>query len=201
MSKRQELFNQAAENWDKEYDNLKLRAFLDQFVPSFGLLAGQSVLDVGTGTGILIPFLHQAVGSKGHITAVDYAQNMVNICKTKHADLPNVSIIVANAEDLQVPVASFDAVTCFAVFPHLEHKKIALKQFHHVLKSKGKLIIAHALSSTQIKAHHSNIAAVAQDVLPQEQEMKHLLKEAGFTNITVVDKPGCYLCISDKPST
>jgi ubiquinone/menaquinone biosynthesis C-methylase UbiE len=200
MSKRQELFNQAAENWDKEYDNLKLRAFLDQFVPSFGLLAGQSVLDVGTGTGILIPFLHQAVGSKGHITAVDYAQNMVNICKTKYANLPNVSIIVANAEDLQVSVASFDAVTCFAVFPHLENKKIALKQFHRVLKPKGRLIIAHALSSSEIRKHHQSAPqAVANDALPSETNMKKLLHQAGFTGIQIVDKQGCYLCKSTKP--
>ena len=77
MSARQAFFNQAAQNWDKEFGNPKLHAFLEQFVPSFGLSAGQHVLDVGTGTGILIPFLHKALGAKGHITAIDYAPNMV----------------------------------------------------------------------------------------------------------------------------
>ena len=115
MSARQAFFNQAAQNWDKEFDNPQLHAFLEQFVPSFGLSAGQHVLDVGTGTGILIPFLHKALGSKGHITAIDYAQNMVDICKTKYAHLPNVSIMVADAEKLQFPDESFDAVTCFGL--------------------------------------------------------------------------------------
>jgi len=200
MSARQAFFNQAAKNWDKEFGNPQLYAFLEQFVPSFGLSAGQHVLDVGTGTGILIPFLHKALGAKGHITAIDYAPNMVGICKTKYAHLPNVSIIVANAEKLQFPDASFDAVTCFGLFPHLDNKKAALDQFHRVLKSKGRLIIAHALSSAEIKSHHQSAPqAVANDVLPTEAEMRKLLQQAGFTGIKIVDRQGSYLCTSIKP--
>ncbi len=194
MSERKAFFNHAAENWDREYRKPKLQAFLEQFVPSWGLLSGQSVLDVGTGTGILIPFLLKAVGSTGHITAIDYAQNMVDICKTKYAHLPNVSILVANSENLQFPDTSFDAVTCFGVFPHLDNKEVALKQFHRVLKSKGRLIIAHALSSAEVKSHHQNAPAVANDSLPAEPEMRKLLQQAGFTEIEIVDKKGSYLC-------
>jgi ubiquinone/menaquinone biosynthesis C-methylase UbiE len=200
MKKRQTFFNQAAENWDKEYVNPKLHAFLEQFVQSFGLLDSQNVLDVGAGTGVLIPFLHKVVGSKGHITAVDYARNMVDICKTKYGYLPNVSIIVANAENLQFPDASFDTITCFSLFPHLDNKIAALDQFHRVLKSKGRLVIAHALSSAEIEIHHQNAPpAVANDVLPDETEMRKLLQQAGFTEIQIVDKQGSYLCTSTKP--
>jgi ubiquinone/menaquinone biosynthesis C-methylase UbiE len=200
MRNRQAFFNQAAENWDKEIDNPKLQAFLEQFVPSFDLIAGQTVLDVGTGTGILIPFLHKALGPKGHITAIDYAPNMVDICKIKHAQLSNISIIVSNAENLQFPDASFDAVTCFGLFPHLDNKKAALNQFYRVLKSKGRLIIAHALSSLEVKRHHQTAPqAVAYDVLPTETKMRKLLEQTGFTGIQIVDKPGSYLCTSTKP--
>jgi ubiquinone/menaquinone biosynthesis C-methylase UbiE len=199
MSKRQAFFNQAAENWDKEYDNPQLQAFLKQFVPSFDLLAGQNVLDVGTGTGILISFLYRALGSTGHITAIDYAQNMVNICKNRHAQLPNLTVMVANAENLQFPNQTFDAVTCFGLFPHLENKKAVLQQFYRVLKPNGKLIIAHALGSQEIKNHHQNAPPeIAQDELPDEDVMRRLLHQAGFENISIVDKTGCYLCISTK---
>ena len=201
MKKRQAFFNQAAENWDKEHKSPKLQAFLKQFVQSFGILAGQHVLDVGTGTGILIPFLLESVGSKGHITAVDYAQNMVNICKTKYSHLPNVSIQVANVENLPFPDALFDAVTCFGLFPHLDNKKVALQQFYRVLKSKGKLIIAHALSSEEVKNIHKKNAypAVAKDELPNKNAMWNLLNQADFTRIQIIDKKGSYLCTSIKP--
>lgn len=201
MRKRQAFFNQAAENWDKEYISPKLQVFLKQFVQSFGILAEEHVLDVGTGTGILIPFLLEIVGSKGHIKAVDYAKSMVDICKNKYSHLPNVSIQVANVENLPFPDALFDAVTCFGLFPHLDNKKVALQQFYRVLKSKGKLIIAHALSSEEVKTIHKKNAhpAVANDVLPNKNEMWNLLNQADFTRIQIIDKKGSYLCTSIKP--
>jgi ubiquinone/menaquinone biosynthesis C-methylase UbiE len=85
------------------------------------------------------------------------------------------------------------------LFPHLENKDEALSQFNRVLKPGGKLVIAHALSSQQIKSHHHNAAlVVAHDELPSEAEMRRMLKTAGFENVQITDVPGCYLCISNK---
>lgn len=198
MKKRQIFFNKTAEIWDKKFDNTKLHTFLEEFVLSFGLFTGQHVLDVGTGTGILIPYIHKIVGSKGHITAIDYARNMVEICKKKYSNLPNLSICVANAETMQFPDNSFDVVICFGVFPHLDNKQDVLNQFHRVLKSNGKLIIAHALSREEVKHHHQKIPEVAKDKVPNQKEMRKLLKKACFTEIKIVDKKGSYLCLSKK---
>ena len=79
MTARRTYFNKLAETWDKTYCTDELLTFLEDFVPKFGLKLGERVLDVGTGTGILIPFLLKAVGSSGFITAVDFAENMVEI--------------------------------------------------------------------------------------------------------------------------
>jgi ubiquinone/menaquinone biosynthesis C-methylase UbiE len=193
------FFNKAAPTWDKTFYNNKLTDFLSQLVPKFGLKAGQKVLDVGTGTGILVPFLLDAVGSDGYVTAVDFAEKMVEICKTKYANHPNLTVMVQNAENLQFPTESFDEVTCFGLFPHLENKGSALNQFNRMLKFGGKLVIAHALSSQEIKSHHHNAApAVANDVLPSVQEMCKMLRKAGFENVEITDKPGCYLCMANK---
>jgi ubiquinone/menaquinone biosynthesis C-methylase UbiE len=197
---RREFFNKAAPTWDKTFFNTKLTDFLTSFVPKFGIKLGQKVLDIGSGTGILIPFLLEAVGSSGHVTAVDFAEQMVEICKTKYADRSNLTVMVQSAENLQLSDGSFDAVTCFGLFPHLENKDLALTQFNRVLKRGGKLIIAHALSSQEIRSHHHNAAVVvAHDELPSLQEMCKMLRKAGFENVEIIDKPGCYLCVSNKP--
>lgn len=196
MIKRREFFNKAAVTWDKRFESKEYTNFLSQLIPKFKLRPGQRVLDVGTGTGLLIPFLVKAVGPTGHVTAVDYAEKMVEICKKKYTGVSNVSIAVKRVENLDFPSESFDAVTCFGLFPHLEKKKAALTQLNRVLKPGGKLIIAHALSSAEIKAHHSNASAVTHDTLPDRKEMKRFLKQMGFTGIQITDKPGCYFCLS-----
>jgi ubiquinone/menaquinone biosynthesis C-methylase UbiE len=202
MTTRKTFFNKVAGTWDKNYRTKELLTFLEDFVLQFGLKPNERILDVGTGTGILIPFLLKAVGSSGHITAVDFAENMVEICRSKYGHFPNVIIARQEVEDLDLPVESFDTIVCFGVFPHIVNKERALFHMNRVLRTGGRLIIAHALSSQQIREHHhSTSSAVAADELPTAEEMEKLLKSNGFGRIRSVDKPGEYLSLSVKLNT
>jgi ubiquinone/menaquinone biosynthesis C-methylase UbiE len=188
-----------ASKWDDRYCTRELLSFLDEFVPKFGLRLGQKILDMGTGTGILIPFLLKAIGPSGSITAIDYAEKMVIRCGEKFSHLSNVLILKQDVENLDLNPNSFDAVTCFGLFPHIENKEKALHNLNRVLKPGGKLIIAHALSSLEIKNHHHKAPRIVlNDVLPEESDMKKILVKSGFNEITIEDKPGYYLCKSIK---
>jgi ubiquinone/menaquinone biosynthesis C-methylase UbiE len=196
---RRDFFNEAAGAWDEKYGTPELERFLEELVPCFGLKPGQRILDAGTGTGVLIPYLVQAVGSSGSITAIDYAEEMVKICGSKYGHLQNVTIENQNVETLNYPPNFFNAVTCFGLFPHIEDRERALSQFNQVLKGGGRLIIAHALSSAEIKACHRDATlAVANDTLPREEEMRKLLSDTGFVHVCIRDEPGCYFCTSTK---
>ena len=196
---RKAYFNKVAAIWDQKYCTPELESFITKLVPLFGLRAGQNVLDVGTGTGILIPFISREVAPSGSITAIDYAENMVQNCRLKHSHLKNVSIKLEDIEEPNLPPEHYDAITCFGLFPHLENKWKALHQMNHLLKSGGKLVIAHALSSTEIRTRHKSASsAVLSDALPEKTEMELLLKRAGFADIHIKDETGCYLCTSNK---
>jgi len=194
---RKTYFNEQANTWDERFCTPNLSSFLEKLVPQFGLEPGQNILDVGTGTGVLIPYLIQAVGAAGSVTAIDYSEKMIQICKTKHSHLKNVSVELKNIEEDAFPEESFDAVICFGLFPHIENKEKALQNMNRALKPCGKLVIAHALSSEELKAHHNNASSsVVNDVLPEEAEMIQLLEQTRFAEIRIKDEPGCYLCVA-----
>ena len=195
---RKAYFNQAAESWDQKYYTPELETFLEELVPKFGLEPRQNILDAGTGTGVLIPFILRIIGPSGSITAIDYAENMINLFRSKFCDLQNVRVELKDVEELNLPTETFDAAICFSLFPHLERKAQALKNLNRVLKRRGRLVIAHALSSAEIKEHHKGTLPVAKDLLPEETEMRLMLSEAGFSNIHVIDEPGLYLCLATK---
>jgi ubiquinone/menaquinone biosynthesis C-methylase UbiE len=134
-----EYFDKAASTWDERFITPSLSSFLAKLVPQFGLKAGQSVLDVGTGTGVLIPYLIRAVGPSGSVTAIDYSEKMVQTCNRKHLHIKNVSIKVGNIEEDAFQPETFDAVVCFGVFPHLENKEKALQNISSLLKQGGNL--------------------------------------------------------------
>lgn len=194
-----EYFDQSANTWDEMFLTPILSAFLEKLVPQFRLEPRYAVLDVGTGTGVLIQYLVKAVGSSGEITAIDYSKKMVNVCRTKYSHLKNVKIKIGNIEEDIFPSETFDAITCFGVFPHIDNKHKVLQKMNCALKQGGKLVIAHALSSKELKNHHKKASKqVAHAMLPTKTKMVQLLKHADFKEISIKDEPGCYLCISHK---
>ena len=75
-------FNGKAAIWDDiaaEKDNSKLK----QMAARLDIRPGSVVLDVGTGTGVFLPFLLQSIGVNGKILAVDIAEEMLRKAKEK----------------------------------------------------------------------------------------------------------------------
>jgi len=192
------FFNELAVGWDHRFYSPELKERLPKLVSLFHLKIGSKVLDVGAGTGGIIPYLLEATGPDGTVWAIDFAEEMVKVGRKKFLGEARVSFEIASVESLPFEKEFFDHVVCFGAFPHFEDQPGALREMGRVLKPRGTLIIAHALSSAEIRHHHQNCAPVSQDFLPDEPQMRSLLEEAGFKLIRLIDQPKCYLCEAIK---
>jgi len=101
------------------------------------------VLDVATGRGAVLFPAVQAVGPKGSVTGIDFAEGMVQKTagEALRRGLPNVEVRQMDAEHLDFPDSSFDAILCgFAIFffPQLER---ALSEFQRVLRPGGRIAV------------------------------------------------------------
>ena len=190
-------FNQKAAAWDEtiaEKDTTKLKSMADRL----NLKPGSTVLDVGTGTGVFLPFILEKIGSNSRIVALDVADEMLLRAKAKGFN-GNICYLCADIMDIPLDGAIFDAVVCYSSFPHFRDKPKAFAEMYRVLKSGGRLSICHTSSRAQINEVHHHIIVVQNDTIPEKDEMLSLLSQAGFTEIQIEDEGESYLASAVKP--
>lgn len=190
-------FNQRATTWDEivaEKDATKL----EHMAQRLNIKPGSTVLDVGTGTGVFIPFLLSEIGENGQIVALDFAEEMLRRVQAKGF---NGRIYYLHADVANIPLGEeiFDSVVCYSSFPHFQDKPIALAEIRRVTKGGGELLICHTSGRAKINQIHRQIPAVAHDIIPDESEMWVLLSMAGFTDIEIDDGHRSYLARAKKP--
>lgn len=187
------FFNHIACDWDKEHRFASDKKKLTKFSKNFNLTRGDKVLDIGCGTGRLAPFIIKMIGKEGLLIEADFSEEMLKICSNNHFH-SNLYFIQSNAHMIAIKENFFDTIICMALFPHLENKLKALKEFHRILRSRGSLIISHQMSRKELNSFHKKVKGpVTQDLLPTKQEMKKLLSNAGFSNISIKDEQSLYI--------
>ncbi|MEB3310530.1 MAG: class I SAM-dependent methyltransferase [Snowella sp.] len=100
----------------------------------------QKVLDYGCGDGT---FLAMAADRIQQGKGVDVSSYMINSCKTRLADIPNVSF--AKVDELDpADEQSFDVVTCMETLEHCLEPSIdiVLKDLARLVSPQGKVIIS-----------------------------------------------------------
>jgi ubiquinone/menaquinone biosynthesis C-methylase UbiE len=196
----QEYFDQLAPAWDKELTRERLEC-LGKIVRELGIRPGYYVLDIGSGTGVLLPFLIAKLGNEGKIVALDFSAEMLAQAQAKH--FPPI-VGFAQADVLAIPLAdsSVDLAICNSVFPHFNDKGKALKEIARVLRNNGRLVICHTMSRERLNQLHESIGGiVANDLLPDESQLRKLIKQAGLKITQFEDRPERYLVVAEKSAT
>jgi demethylmenaquinone methyltransferase/2-methoxy-6-polyprenyl-1,4-benzoquinol methylase len=201
---RKQYFNDSAENWlDSWYRDPESGSYdrhqkdFDRLFALVPLNPGDSVLDAGCGSGILVPLVMPRIGKEGMLYELDYAEKMIETNRNLHKD-ENIRFLVADAAEAPLENESCDVVFCFSCFPHFHDKERALRSLSRVLKKGGTMVLAHFESSEEINAHHESCHAVMHDHLPCEAEMRVLFERAFLHIDCFMDEPGFYCIIAKK---
>jgi ubiquinone/menaquinone biosynthesis C-methylase UbiE len=106
-----------------------------------GARPADTVLDVGCGGGYLARKLAAAVAPGGRVTGVDPSGPAISHARRA---LPAMTFTVGTAQDLPLPDASFDVVTCTLAMHHVPARKRqgALAEMYRVTRPGGRLLIA-----------------------------------------------------------
>lgn len=154
-----DFFNGVAPEWDSmiEVDDRKIGHILDVA----RLCEGDSVLDIGSGTGVLIPYMAERVGRVGKIDAVDISDGMLDVAKKKFGSLPFVRFILSDVENDTIE-GQYDHIMMYCMYPHLDSPEETVEWLVKVnLKPGGNLVIAFPESKENINGiHHHNDGSV-----------------------------------------
>ncbi|NCC66682.1 MAG: class I SAM-dependent methyltransferase [Clostridia bacterium] len=181
MDKRNviEFFDQKAPIWDamspKSSDEV-----INTILDNAGVAEGVSVLDIGCGTGVLIPFyLERGVSS---VTAVDFSEKMIEAAKQNFTD-PRVKLICADAEVAAFD-GPFDCCIIYHAFPHFTDPNAMIANLSKYIKKGGSITIAHGFSRARIDQQHHAVAEGVSEELWSDDKLTELL--APYFDVTVI---------------
>lgn len=193
------FFNSRAATWDEsvaETDVTKLA----RMAKRLELEPGATVLDVGTGTGVFLPYVLNIIGGDGRVVAIDIADQMLLQAKDKRFNFKgSIEYLCADIMSLPLGDEIFDAVVCYSSFPHFQDKLQALREAYRVVRHGGRLLICHTSSRAHINKLHRQIEIVQHDTIPDTGEMQSMLSEAGFADIVIEDGSDSYLINASRP--
>jgi ubiquinone/menaquinone biosynthesis C-methylase UbiE len=192
-----EFFNARAATWDErvaEKDIAKLEAMADRL----NIREGDDVLDIGTGTGVFVPFLLEKIGRGGRLVCLDFAEKMLREAEAKGFE-GNIEFICADIEDNDLPGESFDAIVCYSVFPHFENKPKAVGEIYRLLRKQGRFYICHTSNRHDINEVHRSLPDVCNHLFPENTETYCIIADAGFEDIIIDDGEYSYLVSARKP--
>ena len=185
------FFDRLAPQWD-DAEILSTPEHVKEILNKLPIGDGMDVLDLGTGTGVLVPYLHLLTGGEGSVTAVDISDGMLSLAIKKFGKLDNVKFLKIDFEEESIP-GKYNVIMLYSVYPHLHHPRHTLsKLLHHNLKKDGIIIIAFPTDENFINNIHKERKAES-DLLPSAQLLAERINQWGMKACVVSASPKEYI--------
>lgn len=130
-----EAFDRRAATYDESAMHRELANAVADFVDISDV---QDVLDVATGTGLVLRALHRRGGDL-RLIGVDISTGMLAVARE---ELPDATWIEADAAALPIADRSMDLITCVTALHAIPDARATLAEWHRVLRPDGRVVTA-----------------------------------------------------------
>lgn len=196
---------QISGSWVEIYEHIFVPAMVEEWPPRVvaltGIQAGDHVLDVACGTGVLTRYVAKLVGVNGRVVGLDVSSDMLSVARTISLDSSAAGSIEWREGDVcAIPFAdeTFDVVFCTFALMFFPDRVAALQEMRRVLKPGGRMALAvwgamqKCPGQTAIKEsweRHFGVDEAAgfvrQHVLGDPESVRPLIHEAGYDQVSV----------------
>ena len=166
-------------------------------VDDAGLKHGETLVDLGSGTGVECFIAAKAVGHTGKAIGVDMTDAMLDIAERakehvrRELGYANVEFKKGYLESLPLANNTADVVISNCVVNLSHNKRRVFSEILRVLKPGGRLVISDVVSETEppldVRADHQLIGECVGGSLVQDY-LFGLLRDIGFVNAAVVKR-------------
>lgn len=130
-----------AERW--ELESREVYAGRKDILAAMQIEPGETVADIGTGTGLFIEPLAAAVGEDGTVVAVDIAPAFVFHVRERaeKEGLDQVQVALSTERSTELAPGSVDVALLCDVYHHFEYHEDMLRSIRSALKPGGRLVV------------------------------------------------------------
>jgi ubiquinone/menaquinone biosynthesis C-methylase UbiE len=175
-----------------ETESREVFALRKDIVAACELKPGQTVADIGAGTGLFTRLFADAVGSEGRVIAVDISQKFVDHIreKARAQGRKNIDAVLCSADSVELPPESIDVAFICDTYHHFEFPFSTMKSLAKAIKPGGVVVVIdfrriEGVSSAWVLSHvragqEVVETEIARSGLVKIAEHKDLLKENYF---------------------
>ncbi len=127
-----------------------IRRLRDWALAAASAAPGETVVDVGSGTGTMARELAQLVGPEGSVVGVEPNPVLRQIAEDRTTSLPQLRYLDALAGALPFDDDSVDVIWCERVLQHVEDPGAAVAEFARVLRPGGRALILDSDHATRV---------------------------------------------------
>lgn len=126
-----------------EVESRELFARRREIVAACQIKSGQTVADIGAGTGLFTRLFSEAVGKNGRVIAVDISQKFLDHIKatSREAGQKHVDTQLATADSTGLPPKSVDIAFICDTYHHFEFPLKTMASLQRALKPGGRVIL------------------------------------------------------------